>query len=945
MDGAGRTSEGAEESDALVELLDLIQPWNSQVDPAEIWDHVMNHDSKLSWLEPSTLEKALEAAHAGEWRLCAYLAARCFKDWKERLGSREAAVKMGQVDQRCHRTLWLAVADVVLVDIPPGQERLRVLLDHESEPRWIATDQLESDIVPGNGRVVVRMGKGTPVVGQLVQKEFQCLSCSWTSPPSAMRCGHCGHKREDHSRHGWAERFNPGETIELSQLLWQKRLRSAPSVSPKRALDVESRRSTWSAPWSATNELSRSSGRSSSSGPKKSIRCLHLSEEERLRLHQLLVDNCLEQAQDDREDSFGTTLISHVSGTWYHVLAYPLFGDVTKALVRPAARCWAPSQKEKATSFTQRRGETLLAECAKACQWSLVEVLLRHGVPLPDLHREFEKVCGNSEATRRLCRKDWLHAIGPSGPTPLLELAAAEDAAILGKLLNALESRIKGPGVECCQLPDLVGGPGGKPEALILRAAEVRRWGVVAVLLSSRLPVAAGQFLSSPAAVYCPKGLVLQAEAKELKERFTTAVSRLSADAKTTAAGQLAEYFHRRHISTVLDASSADGFESKGLWLCHEDIEVWNELHQLGCETGAEAVVVFLLLSSNECSLLTSAPSAVKTLNLQGKDAALAPSKAGGWLPIFCPRNFLKAADASETGKTFEPFQCLPTCRPVASRHVRFQVQTCCCGASLEDFEFCLGTSCVHESKGTETGKDVEVRLGHHRLSAPSLGIASRMIDVTPVKEESAVAEGDGDSDVDSEEKAWRKDGGLIEVLISPGFLFFYVIQVEATDYLMLTGKLQNIPEEAQDFVGKVFFEEAVVHIRSRFEPFVLPALEASNGDEARTGCQDVLRNMVITNSDGQPVDLSHAAVEYLEREEDPCKVNLLRSAAPLRLGPLPKTLQRRRPGRRKEKIDRRRSGGSTSGSAGGGRSKASTTPGASGGGSGRRGYSPWTTW
>eukprot|EP00435_Cladocopium_sp_Y103_P027332 s117_g6.t1 len=72
---------------------------------------------------------------------------------RERLGSREAALKLGQVDQRCHRTLWLAVADVVLVDIPPGQERLRVLLDHESEARWIATDQLESDIVPGNGRV------------------------------------------------------------------------------------------------------------------------------------------------------------------------------------------------------------------------------------------------------------------------------------------------------------------------------------------------------------------------------------------------------------------------------------------------------------------------------------------------------------------------------------------------------------------------------------------------------------------------------------------------------------------------------------------------------------------------------------------------------------------------------------------------------------------------
>lgn len=320
-------------------------------------------------------------------------------------------------------------------------------------------------------------------------------------------------------------------------------------------------------------------------------------------------------------------------------------------------------------------------------------------------------------------------------------------------------------------------------------------------------------------------------------------------------------------------------------------------------------MVVFLLLSSHECSLLTSAPSAVKTLNLQGKDAALAPSKAGGWLPVFCPRNFLKAAEGSETGKTFEPFQCLPTCRPVASRHVRIQVQTSCCGASLEDFEFSLGTSCVHESKGTDTGKEVEVRLGHHRLSAPSLGIASRMIDVTPVKEdaEDAVTEGDGDSDVDSEEKAWRKGGGLIEVLISPGFLFFFVIQVEAREYLMLTGKLQNIPEEAHDFVGKVFVEKEVVHIRSRFEPFVLPI--ASNGDEkCLKGCQGVLRNMVITNSDGQPVDLSHDAVQYLKREKDPCKVSLLRSAVPLRLGPLPQTLQRRRPStRRKEKVDLKR--------------------------------------
>jgi len=855
---------GDVELDFLVsELIELVQPSAGvQADPEAIWKHVLEQDSKFEWLE-ATVEKALECARGGEWGLCAYFSARCFKDCQDRSGLDAAMMKLGQLDERCHRTLWLAVADVVLVDIPPGQERLRVLLDHEGSPRWIPTDQLESEILPASGRVVLR-GKGSTgptVLGQLVEK----------ASPETSETGR------------WAEHFSPGEILELSQLLWQKRLRG-----PGKDGEGPESRST---PWSATEM--RSSG-SCKCTPKRNIRCLQLSEEERLRLHQLLVDNCLDQPLEERFDdgASGRGALSHVPGTWYHVLAYPLFGDVTKALLRPAARCWASSQREKAISATQSLGETLVAQCAKAGQWNLVEVLLRHGIGLPDLYREFEKVCGTSEATRRQWRKDWLQVVGP-GPTPLLELAAAEDATILGKLLVAIEDAQKeqGKSVECLQLPDLVGGAAGKPPALILRAAEVRRWGVVAVLLSSNLPVAAGQFLASAMAVYCPKGLVYEAEVKELKEAQMKS-SNMSQETR------LAQYFQQRHVSTVLDAASPpNGFEADGDWLCSTStkIQVWNKLLHLGVDTGSiQAVVAFLLLSQTESKLLTSTPSAIKTLNLQGKDAALLPAEAGSWLPIFCPRNFLQVSDASSTGFCFEPWNCMPTARFVGSHPLRVSVKTSCCQASLEEFDFCLGSSCVQWFNVGEDGQDLQVRPGQHRLSAPSLGVAPRIVDVA--------AKLDRGDDVSGGEE---KEG---EVLLCAGYLFFYVIQEEADkpDALMLTSKLQRIPEEARDFIGKVSFEQqegyeecdAVIYIRSRFEPLVLPAIfeDVSSTDRKRLGCQAMLQKMKITTSDGQKVDLSEDALKKLSFEEDCCQVKLLRrEAAPLKLASLPEPSKTRR--------------------------------------------------
>ncbi|CAJ1369118.1 unnamed protein product, partial [Effrenium voratum] len=187
-------------------------------DPDAIWKQVLDQeDARLPGCV--SLERALDAARSGDWGLCAYLSARLFKDLG---GDAQAAQRLGDLDERCHRYLWLAVACPSVVDIPPGQERLRLRLEDGGEPRWIPTDLLESEIFP-NGTVVVRSGK-SQVLGQLVEKEFQCLQCSLMNPPAAQRCGHCGHSREE-QRSRWAEHFNPGEQLELSQLQWQKRLR------------------------------------------------------------------------------------------------------------------------------------------------------------------------------------------------------------------------------------------------------------------------------------------------------------------------------------------------------------------------------------------------------------------------------------------------------------------------------------------------------------------------------------------------------------------------------------------------------------------------------------------------------------------------------------------------------------------------------------------------
>lgn len=464
------------------------------------------------------------------------------------------------------------------------------------------------------------------------------------------------------------------------------------------------------------------------------------------------------------------------------------------------------------------------------------------------------------------------------GPTPLLELAAAEDPLTLSKLLEALQQEF-GDGI---QLPDLVGGPGGKPLPLLLRAAEARRWSVVYVLLSTSLPVSAGQFLASPMAVYCPSGLVLEAEVKQLKEKFAVKLS--------TQDCPLAEHFHRCHVNSVMIEEPPPGFQREGSWLKDlkaENMCVWHELLHLGLDAGlaSQAMVVFVVLSDTEASFLDSTPATIKTLNLQGRDAALAPSEVGQWwLPVLCPRHFLQASKTA-TKSSFVPLNCIPTPRTIRSCSLRVCIKTCCCEETLTDFDFCVGNACIRAKNVDSSGKEVLVKQGHHRLSAPSFGVAAREIEVT------------GED----------SDEGLKE-LVTRGFLYFFVQE----ENLKLTGRLQNIPEDARDFHGKIFFEklckegyedcDGVTYIKSRFEPFILPAIFESKATSSKQkqlkpqkqlGCQQILRKMVVANSGGQRVEFSKDARDWIEHKDDPCKVKLLTTAAPLLLGPLPETLDR----------------------------------------------------
>lgn len=748
-------------------------------------------------------ETALDAARSGDWALCAYLAARCCK---------EDPAKLAALDERCHRTLWIEVAAPVVVDIPRGQERLLVMQEGETEPQWVPTDRLVSEIQL-DGVVWMRDGQyGKHHRGRLVKKAAPKIGAD-----GLRACRPWGHTKEVVARTGWAQHLVPGETVELSQFQWRR---------PQR------------------------------------LRRLQLSDEAQLAIRQLLAERRLETAQEGEQSEWFTShvLTAPVSGTWFHVLAYPLLGDVTKVLLRPLMKCWTAAQRESVARAQRWLGETLISQCAKAGQWELVEVLVENGVPLPDLSREFSQVCGPSVPCQRQWHKDWRQALGAQGPTPILELAAAskDGPRVLEGLLQRASEKHREKGCTSpLRLPDLLGGLGGRPQPLLLRAAEAKRWNVVHVLLTRSVPVAAATLLSSPHAATCPTALVRLAEERALEE-----TSPLSTATGSPEEDQLALFFRRRHASVVLLDEKVPGYQSLqapgsgGMYLEKADglIRVWHELLHIGMSGGQSqsSEVAFVKLEDGEWNELLSVKKAALSLSLSSRTAAKMPdAKVGAcWLAVLCPTSYLQA---SKEGLLLVPPQRIPTPCCVQSVKLRVSTQSACCKEPMKDVPVYLDGQCI--GKSDENGLvEVFAKPGRRTLQSPSAGAEAVEVTLTGAGE---------------------------HVLLCAGSVYLF-LQAEGSEgfssewKLKMTTDLNQIPEDASDFRGKVCFDDdhPFQVIRSCFHPLTVPGGEP---------CPALFHSL-------RPEALSGARFEFSEEGRswlagDKCKVSEFIGAVPLTLG------------------------------------------------------------
>ncbi|CAE7589299.1 unnamed protein product [Symbiodinium microadriaticum] len=572
------------------------------------------------------------------------------------------------------------------------------------------------------------------------------------------------------ARTGWAQHLVPGETVELSQFQWRR---------PQR------------------------------------LRRLQLSDETQLAIRQLLVERRLETAQEGEHSEWFTSHVptAPVSGTWFHVLAYPLLGDVTKVLLRPVMKCWTAAQRESVARATRWLGETLISQCAKAGQWELVEVLVENGVPLPDLSREFSQVCGPSVPCQRQWHKDWRQALGTQGPTPILELAAAskDGPRVLESLLQRASDKHRDKG--CAgplRLPDLLGGLGGRPQPLLLRAAEAKRWNVVHVLLTSSVPVAAATLLSSPHAATCPTALVHLAEERALEE-----ASPLSAATGSPEEDQLALFFRRRHASVVLLNEEVPGYQSQasgsgGIYLEKADgqIRVWHELLHIGMSGGQSqsSEVAFVKLQDGEWEELLSIEKAALSLSLSSRPAAKTPDAKVGvcWLAVLCPASYLQA---SKEGLLLVPPQRIPTPCCVQSVKLCVSTQSACCKEPMKDVPVYLDGQCIGRSN-EEGLVEVFAKPGRRTLQSPCAGAEAVEVTLT----------GEG--------KSGKHDEQHVVLLCGGSVYFFLQAQDSSSEWkLKMTTDLNQIPSDASDFRGKVCFDDdhPFQVIRSCFHPMIVP--------------------------------------------------------------------------------------------------------------------------
>lgn len=784
----------------MLELAELVRPAGGQPPPLQkIWDLVLESDESLPGSWNTTISGALEAARSGDWSLCTYLAACCFRE--------KGAPALAQVDESCLRTLWLEVAAPILVEIPKGLERVLVQRNcKKDEPsaqsEWIPTDQL-FDVVSPRGDVWLssRHSRTEATFGTVQAQAYGRL----VDAPKSSGCG---------------EHFRTGDCLELSQFQWQQRHR---------------------------------------------LRHFLLTDEDRLQLQHLLSAKDSEAATSTMLESLidKTIQLAVVPGTWYHVLAYPFAGHLSKALLRPVGRSWQPSQRQAARGAISWLGETLISQCAKAGNWELVEVLLRAGVPCPDLSREFEMVCGNNVMCRKQWRRDLQAATTDVRWYTLMEMAAfAKEVkeSPLVKLLNALRQAGKTNSKnEVLDLKDLRGGTGGRPAPLIVTAAAANRWDIVATLLNQPEStfVASASLLSSPAAAKCSPTVLSIAESRAAKEQRMP----LTKPGNVTSQAQsLSVYFKQMHSGLVLGADALPaGWQVKDR--CLENPEGIRVLHK-GLRFGgtnrntlktSEEILVFIAVSRGELAEArmetSSSVCSILPINLSGYTAAVepAPQTSKAWLAVLCPVSYVQKAADTSSHVVQVPVNCIPTPHVVRTSLVRISVVTPCCHAALPDAPVYVADHKVGKTDVTGVLK-VSLPPGQYRISSPGVSFCKELISV-------------------------EADGSPVDVcLLASGELFCFLIDLSNEDdkkdgVMLTTCKEKTEGDEYGVFKGIMKIGGTAV---------ALPAKDVGLCVPAGQPCSGTLSQLALESLDGRKCEANPDIHSWIQDCAHECEVALL---------------------------------------------------------------------
>lgn len=704
------------DSDGLVksiELAEMVRPASGPPrSPGKIWNFVLEHGAHLPGDWDANVEGALDAARQGDIALCAYLAARCFY---EHGGGKDGAAALAAPDERCLKRLFLDVAAPVVVEVPPGQEHVWVRLEGSDEILKKPIDQI-GVVNWVEGRVWVR------------------------------NCGHAELANGPNLK-GPCEHFNVGEMVELSHLQWRQTkfrqlvLTDEQVLEYRKCLHCDDTRG-----WRDARRATEAGGGVDANKASRLSR-------QRPTAHGHTCGKCGAARQPSAQScphcgaKAGAPLAYRsVPGTWFHVLAYPLAGDVTKVLLRPAAEFWTKRQRSLCQGATRYLGETLISQCAKSCHWEMVETLMQNGVPCPDLAREFQDVCGRDALVQRRWLQDsdsaakynsqanetWESASASSEghrSQSLFELAAeAQDGlAILRRLLKAMQAAGKSP-------VDLRGGT----TPLIVAMARAQRWNIVRFLLEEAQEYGA-QVSAEPLrevrrrVAHPPQALTAQPwsappDVLELVE---------ASDAPTQRAKSVGDYFLRMHRGEVLGRAEAPAkFTLEEGCLVREDgVErVLACSLRLGCSVSdPTGKIVFVSVSAEE---LDAARSAVKetTYAMLPMDLTNHPvtcdhlpctldaSYGHGqfcWLALLCAASYVQGCDKKTgAGSIQVPRNHFPTPYITRNAVVKILAKTPCCQAPLKGVNVHIARRHVGNTEADGSLK-IELPLGKHLVTAP----------------------------------------------------------------------------------------------------------------------------------------------------------------------------------------------------------------------------------